>query len=265
MNNNIIPLNYEGNEVRTATLNGDPAIVLTDIAKILGYRDATNASRILRDYHKGYSNVSTPNGTQRMLVVTEQGFNRLVIRSNAQNAEAVQDWVTDEVLPQIRKTGSYGASALDLTSLDSISLLLDAGKAALNRAIDAETRAEVAEERIDLIEGGQGFSIREFKKHYFPDIPEKTLNTLLYSKGLLLDQRNTRVDKNGKPKNGPNHRDPSYSGNQYFYIDWYIHPDTGDRHGNTLVRPGKPETNLVAQLERWGLQSSKNKTKEIAA
>lgn len=103
--------NYQDTPVRTAELNGEPAIVLSDIAKVLGYRDASNASRILRDHHKGYSEVSTPSGDQRMLVVTEKGFNRLVIRSNAANAEEVQDWITDDVMPTIRKTGSFGEVA----------------------------------------------------------------------------------------------------------------------------------------------------------
>lgn len=45
-----------------------------------------------------------------MLVSNEGGINRLIMRSNASNAEAVQDWFTDTVLPSIRKTGSYSTA-----------------------------------------------------------------------------------------------------------------------------------------------------------
>lgn len=106
--NDLQIFNYQDTPVRTAEFNGEPAIVLTDIAKVLGYRDANTAGRLLRDHHKGYAEVRTPGGTQKMTVVTEKGFNRLVMRSNAKNAEDVQDWITDEVLPEIRKTGGYG-------------------------------------------------------------------------------------------------------------------------------------------------------------
>ena len=109
MSTDILPFDFEGQTVRTAHMeDGSPAIVLSDIAKMLGYRSASDAGRLLRDHHKGYAKVRTLGGDQQMVVVNERGFNRLVIRSNASNAERVQDWITDEVMPTISKTGSYG-------------------------------------------------------------------------------------------------------------------------------------------------------------
>lgn len=105
-------LSYEDQPVRRLIVDGEPRIVVADIARILGYRDAANAARILREQHKGYSDVSTPSGVQRMLTTNAAGLNRLILRSNASNAEAVQDWVTDEVLTSIAETGSYGQPAL---------------------------------------------------------------------------------------------------------------------------------------------------------
>ena len=110
MSNQILPFEFGGEQIRPATLDGKPALVLADIARILGYRDAATAGRIVREHHKGYTEVRTPGGAQQMLVVTEQGFNRLVIRSNASNAEQVQDFITDEVMPQLSRTGSYSAA-----------------------------------------------------------------------------------------------------------------------------------------------------------
>ncbi|GAA13884.1 BRO family protein [Gordonia alkanivorans] len=105
----IVPFNYEGTAVRTVIIDGEPWFVVSDVAKILGYRDASNAARLLRPHQQGYSEVSTPSGTQRMLVCSEGGVNRLIMRSNARHAEQVQDWFTDVVLPEIRKTGSFNA------------------------------------------------------------------------------------------------------------------------------------------------------------
>lgn len=134
---------YAGREIRTVEIDGIPWIVLADIAKLLGYRDANTAARILRDHHKGYAEVRTPGGEQQMMVITEQGFNRLVIRSNASNAEAVQDWVTDEVLPQIRRTGSYGTPALDLNALDPRTLAL--------AILEESDRADAAEKQLAIV------------------------------------------------------------------------------------------------------------------
>lgn len=260
----LTPFMFQGNALRTAELDGQPAIVLADIAKILGYRNAPDASRILRPHHKGYAKVRTPGGEQEMIVVTEKGFNRLVLKSNAPNADQVQDWVTDEVLPSISETGSYGTKQIDLNNLNDLGLLLEAGKAALGRAIEAEARAEASESRLDVIEGGKGFSIREFHKHYFPDVPERKFFELLYQRRILIDQRGARGrDKNGKLKNGKQHMHPGYAGKPYFFLDPYIHAITGDRHYNTKVRPGRPETELVELLKKYGLPSNQHNIKEI--
>jgi anti-repressor protein len=109
MNTEIVPFTFGGQQVRRIEILGRPFIVVADIAKLLGYRDATDAARSLREHHKGYTDVRTLGGTQRMLVTNLAGFNRLVIRSNASNADAVQDWVTDEVMVSIADTGSYTA------------------------------------------------------------------------------------------------------------------------------------------------------------
>ena len=56
-----------------------------------------------------------------MVVVNEAGLNRLIIRSNASNAEQVQDWLTDQVMPAIRRTGQYG-SALPASFAEALDL-----------------------------------------------------------------------------------------------------------------------------------------------
>lgn len=124
-------------------------------------------------------------------------------------------------------------------------------------------RADVAEDRIDTIEGGNGISVREFHKHYFSETSEREFNELLYRKGLLLDQRGQRVGANGKPKPGKQHRHPSFKGKQFFELHPHIDKETGDRYYNVKVRPGKPETDLVEQLERWGLGSNKGRRQKM--
>ena len=116
MSNEIQPFEFEGNKVR-ALADGDGVMfVASDIAKILGYRDAANLTRNLDGDERGTHEVSTPSGTQNMTVLTESGLYRAILNREiayVKEPEAqafvkrFQRWVTHEVLPQIRKTGGY--------------------------------------------------------------------------------------------------------------------------------------------------------------
>lgn len=152
MSADLVPFAYEGATVRSILIDGQPWFVVSDAAKILGYRDASNAARLLRPHQQGYSEVSTPSGTQRMLVANEGGINRLIMRSNASNAEAVQDWFTDEVLPAIRKTGSYSTvPALTDDELIHRALEVSARRVAelTERVAELEPKAVVADKLLD--------------------------------------------------------------------------------------------------------------------
>lgn len=116
MNNEIQPFEFEGNKVRALADGNEVMFVASDIAKILGYRDAANLARNLDDDERGIHEVSTPSGTQNMTVLTESGLyrsilNREIAYVKEPEAQAFvkrfQRWVTHEVLPQIRKTGGY--------------------------------------------------------------------------------------------------------------------------------------------------------------
>lgn len=111
MDSSLQVFRYKAQEVRTVTMNGEPYFVAKDIADILEIRDAFNATMHLDDDEKGTAKVSTPGGIQDMTVINEAGLYTLLMRSNKDEAKPFRRWVTHEVLPQIRKTGSYSARA----------------------------------------------------------------------------------------------------------------------------------------------------------
>jgi anti-repressor protein len=114
-------------DVRVVLVDGDPWWVLTDVAKILGFRDASNAARVLRAGQTRYSDLSTNAGSRNVAVCNESGLYRLIMRATAPVAEPFQDWVTSEVLPRIRRTGSYAmAPALPQTYAEALRALLGA-------------------------------------------------------------------------------------------------------------------------------------------
>lgn len=81
--------------------------VASDIAKVLEYRDATNLVRGLDEDEKGTQIVSTPGGDQTLSIITESGLYHVLLSAKTERVKPFRRWVTEEVLPQIRKTGCY--------------------------------------------------------------------------------------------------------------------------------------------------------------
>ena len=100
--------NEEFGIVRVVTINGEPWLVGKDVATALGYVKPTDAVRNhVPDKFKGVSVLETPGGKQNVVVINEAGMYKLVMRSKLESAEKFSDWVCEEVLPSIRKTGGY--------------------------------------------------------------------------------------------------------------------------------------------------------------
>ncbi len=138
---------FKGNDVRVIVgTDGEPRWVASDVAKVLGYRDAATMSRNLRDRHKGTQIVCTPSGDQSMTVVSEGGLYAAVLKSRRPAAEEFQDWVTDEVLPSIRKRGGYlTPEAVEKTLTDPDFIIRLATDLKEERAKTAKLEAQAAE------------------------------------------------------------------------------------------------------------------------
>ena len=161
MSKEIVPQAFESQEFGTIRAmrgdGGEPWFVASDIAKILGYRDAAQLVRLLDDDEKGTQILSTHGGEQKMTIVNESGFYRSIMQRRSSWVKdekkrefviAFQRWVTHDVLPSIRREGAYVAS--DGTEDDST--LMARALIAAQRAIDrnkaciAELEAKVAEQ-----------------------------------------------------------------------------------------------------------------------
>ena len=106
--NKIQVWDYESSEVRTVQVNGEPWFVGKDVAAVLGYsnpRDAIN--KRVDDEDKGVAKCDTLGGVQDLTIINESGLYSLVLSSKLPNAKKFKRWVTNEVLPSIRKHGAY--------------------------------------------------------------------------------------------------------------------------------------------------------------
>ena len=124
MNELIQTFNFGVSQVRTAIKdNGDVYFCLTDVATILEISNA-NPSRFSLDeagVHKMY--ISYPSGSKQVTFINEPNLYRVIFRSNKAEARQFQDWVFNEVLPTIRKTGSYNTKPTELTAKEKVECL----------------------------------------------------------------------------------------------------------------------------------------------
>lgn len=106
MNDLQIFNNEEFGEVRTAVVNDEPMFCLIDICKALEVKNATDVAKRLDEDELTRLNLGSRAGETNF--ITESGLYAVILRSDKPNAKKFRKWVTSEVLPSIRKTGSYG-------------------------------------------------------------------------------------------------------------------------------------------------------------
>lgn len=113
----LIPFDFDGNSVRVVTDDkGEPWFVAADVCAAISIN--TEQTRRLDDDEKGLRTVQTLGGNQEMAVINESGLYSLVLTSRKPGAKKFKKWVTSEVLPSIRKTGSYSASIDPMQALN---------------------------------------------------------------------------------------------------------------------------------------------------
>jgi prophage antirepressor-like protein len=142
--NQIIPFTFQDeNEVRVSIIEGEPWFVATDVCKILGYVNAPDAIKKhcrLDGIVKRYI-IDSLNRSQETSLINEGNLYRLIIKSKKPEAQKFESWVCDEVLPQIRKTGSYGIVGKQSAELEN-----------LMNAMFAEFKEEMSKEFVTMEE-----------------------------------------------------------------------------------------------------------------
>lgn len=104
---NVIPFDFDDDTVRVVMIDTVPWWVANDIAKVLGYRDASRMTRMLDEDEKGTHIVSTVGGDQTLTVISESGLFAAILKSRREEAQRFRRWVTGEVLPALRRSGRY--------------------------------------------------------------------------------------------------------------------------------------------------------------
>ena len=150
MENGITIFNDERfGEIRTAGTADNPLFCLSDICKILDLQTSKVKARL---NERGVSSIPTPTHNQfgaeviqEMIYVNEQNLYKVIMRSDKPQAESFQDWVCGEVLPSIRKTGSY--SIQNLSRKELALMVIQAEEENERLALENKQQAEVIAEQ----------------------------------------------------------------------------------------------------------------------
>lgn len=112
MNNKIQVFNNDQfGQIRTVLINGEVHFIGRDVAIALGY---TNSRKAIIDHvddeDKGVTKCDTLGGEQELTMINESGLYSLILSSKLPQAKTFKHWITHDVIPSIRRTGSYSAN-----------------------------------------------------------------------------------------------------------------------------------------------------------
>ncbi|MCM1334954.1 MAG: Bro-N domain-containing protein [Bacteroides sp.] len=133
MNEISIFTNPEFGKIRTVALNGEPWFVGKDVAEALGYGKGKSLNNAIASHvdceDKGVTEMMTPGGLQKVTVINESGLYSLILSSKLPTAKAFKRWVTAEVLPQLRRTGTYGIGIEEIITTTAVTMASELMKA----------------------------------------------------------------------------------------------------------------------------------------
>lgn len=110
--NQLQVFSFSGTDIRVVTKEGQPWWVAKDVCDVLEIKNSRDALSRLDDDEKGVASTDTLGGTQQVQVVNESGLYSLVLSSRKPEAKQFKRWITHEVIPAIRKTGTYSITSL---------------------------------------------------------------------------------------------------------------------------------------------------------
>ncbi len=162
---------FETNEIRGGIMDGEPVLCAKDVAEALGFQNAPDA---IKKHCKGVAlhyPLKTSGGIQNVRFLREPDVYRLVLRANTPDAEKFQDWICEEVLPQLRRTGMFmmaGELLPEVAELVSLEYRIAAVKKRLEaRELDCKARL------VYRLDGAVAIGV--WLREYFPKMSDRQL------------------------------------------------------------------------------------------
>lgn len=167
--------NPQFGEIRTAGTSEKPLFCLADVCRVLDLQVTPTKNRLKPDGVSLIKVIDSLGREQEATFITEQNLYKVIMRSDKPQAEPFQDWVCGEVLPSIRKTGSYSAGQ----QLSPSELILKLAQ--IN--VENERKMKAIEEKQATIER----EIEEIKQRTVTDLHRSTIVAYVSRYNIKLD------------------------------------------------------------------------------
>ena len=200
--NELTVFNYESSEVRTLEIDGEPWFVGKDVATILGYAKPLNAldTHVDEDDSLKQGLTDSLGRIQETILINESGLYSLILSSKMPNAKKFKRWITSEVLPSLRKTGSYSVERKPLSPAEMFKL-----QAELNYEHEQKLKAlEAKQEATDrkITEVASAFTVAPSNAEEWAEAMNRNINEMVEeyhlnygtTRGKLYDQLELMAD-----------------------------------------------------------------------
>ena len=206
-------LKFEGRDVRIILQNGEPWWVAKDVCDILDISNPSDALARLDDDEKGIASIDTIRGEQQLTTVNEAGLYTLVLGSRKPESKKFKRWIAHEVIPSIRKTGSYAVSQPAPTKFEIMRNMLDAWEAHETQLVQhdrqistLDSQVATLDRRVDLFGADTHYrTVRAYCNQHKIKVPERRANAIGRKAakmcrdrgvdiGLVADERHGQVN-----------------------------------------------------------------------
>ena len=149
--NELKIFNFEDDEVTVQLINDEPWFVGNDVSRTLGYSNYRNAvSMHVDDEDKLRTQIEYAGQNREVTLINESGLYNLIFNSKLESAKRFKRWVTSEVLPAIRKTGTY---QIPTDPMDALRLMFQATEQTQEKVNQVDARVIYLEQNVKLEPG----------------------------------------------------------------------------------------------------------------
>lgn len=170
---------YEGKQVRTVEKDGETWWVLKDVCEVLQIKNPTDVWKRLDEDERARFNLGRQGeGT----IINESGLYHVILRSDKPQAKPFRRWVTKEVLPEIRRKGSYGENRAVAALAEQVGQLAEM---VTKMADDLYGRKEPEQIRLIPLERKETYSASELLKYNGVRMSVYEFNQMMEEKGYM--------------------------------------------------------------------------------
>lgn len=177
--NGLQVFQYEGKQVRTVEKDGETWWVLKDVCEVLQIKNPTDVWKRLDEDERSRFNLGRQG---EATIINESGLYHVILRSDKPQAKPFRRWVTKEVLPEIRRKGSYGENRAVAALAEQVGQLAEM---VTKMADDLYGRKEPEQIRLIPLERKETYSASELLKYNGVRMSVYEFNQMMEEKGYM--------------------------------------------------------------------------------